>query len=87
MPDVCMRRTTRLVVIGDAELGGYKDVASTRSKGATEEHLRIGIAINVGCVKEGDAVINGGMDDTIGGRLVEAATEVVAPKANDRRVE
>ena len=82
--DVLRPRAFALLVHRHAEL--RRDDRPTASFGerAAEELLALGRAVDVGGVEEVDAGIERGVDDALGGGLVDAHPEVVAAEADDR---
>ena len=57
------------------------------AQGATQELLAVGAAVDVGGVEEGDAGVEGAVDDRSGRVVVDAAAEVVAAETDDRDLE
>ena len=65
-----------------AEFRGNGDGCSARTQGTTQKDLRLGLAVGVGGVKEGDAVVEGGVHHVVSAGLIESNAEVVAAQTD-----
>ena len=79
------RAALAFVVDRDAELRGDERLVAAGAERAPEVLLAQGAAVDVGGVEQRDAGVERGVDDRLRRRLVDAATEVVAAEADDRR--
>src|SRR5206468_1018323 len=84
-PSRVLARAVEPVAHVVAELRRQNDAVTAALEHLTEEALAVpAIAVDVGRVEEGDARVEGGIDDLTRPLQVEAAAEVVAAEADLR---
>jgi hypothetical protein len=87
LPNVDGVGTFVLIIQGLPKFRGDDHVLPALTQTAAQEFLAVGRAVEIGGIKEGDARIEGGVNNCGGALLIEPRAEIIAAEANNANSE